>query len=290
MAETTPDVPTVTAGEATIPRVGLGTWQMTGQECADIVETALNIGYRHLDTAQKYDNEAMVGEGIAAADVDRSDVFLTTKVTMKNVLNGRIVSSVHESLDRLDVEYVDLLLIHAPHPRMSIGEVLDTMAGLQADGLVRHLGVSNFNRSLLSMALEATDGPLVTDQVQFHPFWEQSSLVQFCREHDVTLTAYSPLDRGRIAQDETLMRIGERYDKTAAQVALRWLLEHDSVVVIPKTTNPKHLEENLAVFDFELTEQEVNRIDALRPGIQQRLKHAVRGALMHTAAGIWRLK
>jgi 2,5-diketo-D-gluconate reductase B len=288
MAETT-DVPTLTAGGATIPRLGLGTWQMTGQTCADIVERALNLGYRHIDTAQKYDNEAAVGDGLAAADVDRSEVFLTTKVTMQTVLNGDIVESVHESLDRLDVEYVDLLLIHAPHPKMSIEAVLDTMAGLREEGLVRHLGVSNFNRSLLRLALEATDVQIVTDQVQFHPFWDQAALLDYCAEHDVSLTAYSPLDRGAVMQNDTLAAIGQRYEKTAAQIALRWLLEHDGVVVVPKTTDPAHLAENLAVFDFELTDDEVQRIDALRSGPRTRLQHAFRGTIMRICSGVWRV-
>lgn len=289
MDERSGDFPTVEAGGATIPRLGFGTWQITGQECAEIVESALDLGYRHLDTAQKYDNETMVGEGLAAADVNREDVFLTTKITLKNLLNDDIIDSVHESLDRLDVDYVDLLLIHAPHPRMDIEETLGKMAQLREEGYVEHLGVSNFTRSLLKMAIDAADVPIVTDQVQYHPYWDQSDLQAFCTTHDVALTAYSPLARGRIVEDGTLAAIGTRHDKTAAQVALRWLLQQDGVVAIPKTTNPDHLEQNLAVFDFELTDEEVTRIDELTPSPRQRLAYGVRGTLMRIAAGVWKL-
>lgn len=288
MAEPSADYPTVEAGGATIPRLGFGTWQITGQECADIVESALDVGYRHIDTAQKYDNESMVGEGIAAADIEREDVFLTTKITLKNLLNDNIIDSVHESLDRLDVDYVDLLLIHAPHPRMDIGETLHKMTQLREEGYVEHLGVSNFTRSLLQLAIDAADAPIVTNQVQYHPYWDQSDLQAFCAEHDVALTAYSPLARGSVIDDDTLAAIGTRHDKTAAQVALRWLLQQAGVVAIPKTTNPDHLEQNLAVFDFELTDEEVTRIDELTPSPRQRLAYGIRGTLMRIVSGVWK--
>jgi 2,5-diketo-D-gluconate reductase B len=289
MPEKRSDVPTVSAGGARIPRLGLGTWQLSGQQCTQIVETALELGYRHIDTAQKYDNETAVGEGLAGADVDRAAVFLTTKVTMQNALHGDVVASVQASLDRLDVAYVDLLLVHAPHPKMSIETVLDSMATVRDDGLVRHLGVSNFSRALLHIAQERSDVQIVTDQVQFHPFWAQSSLLDVCAEHDVSLTAYSPLDRGRLLQNETLAAIGDRHEKTPAQVALRWLLQHEGVVVIPKTTDRAHLEENRAVFDFELSAAEMRRIDALSPGPRRRLQHAFRTLLLGIVSGGWRV-
>lgn len=289
MVEPSGDYPTVEAGGASIPRLGFGTWQITGQECADIVESALDFGYRHIDTAQKYDNETMVGEGIAAADIGREDVFLTTKITLKNLLNDNIIDSVHESLDRLDVDHVDLLLAHAPHPRMDIEDTLAKMAQLREEGYVDHLGVSNFTQTLLQMAIDATGVPIVTNQVQYHPCWDQSDLQTFCAENDVALTAYSPLARGRVIDDDTLAAIGAHHDKTAAQVALRWLLQQEGVVAIPKTTNPDHLEQNLAVFDFELTDKEVTRINELTPSPRQRLAYGIRGTLMRIASGIWKL-
>jgi diketogulonate reductase-like aldo/keto reductase len=267
------DVPTVEAGGAQIPALGLGTWQNTGPQCAETVETALELGYRHVDTAQMYDNEEQVGRGIAAADVDREDVFLTTKVWRSNLRADDVRASVQASLDRLGVEYVDLLLIHWPHPRVPVEETLGAMAELRDEGLVEHLGVANFTRSGLRAALDATDVPLVTDQVQYHPLVDQTDLREFCVANDLALTAYSPLARGKVLGDETLAEIGARHDRSAAQVALRWLVQQAGVVAIPKATGRAHLEENIAVFDFSLTDAEMDRIDALEPGVGQRLRN-----------------
>jgi diketogulonate reductase-like aldo/keto reductase len=266
-------VPTLDAGGATIPKLGLGTWQNTGRQCAETVETALELGYRHVDTAQAYGNEEMVGEGIAAADVDREDVFLTTKVWRSNLRHDDVVESVEESLDRLGVEYVDLLLIHWPHPRVPIAETLEAMAELREAGLVSHLGVANFTRSQLEEAIEASGVPLVTDQVLYHPFKDQSDLREFCVDRDVSLTAYSPLARGGVVGDDVLGEIGERHGKSAAQVALRWLLQQEGVVAIPKATGRNHLKENLDVFDFSLAEEEMDRIHDLKPGLGRRFRN-----------------
>jgi diketogulonate reductase-like aldo/keto reductase len=283
MAETSTDEPTLEAGGATIPRLGLGTWQNTGEQCAESVETALELGYRHVDTAQAYDNEETVGAGIAAAAVDRKDVFLTTKVWRGHLHHDEVIETVHESLDRLDVDYVDLLLIHGPHPRVPVDEPLGAMARLHEEGLVEHLGVSNFTRSQLRTAMEVADVPIVTNQVLYHPYKDQSALRAFCADNDVALSAYSPLARGAVLDDDTLASIGDRYDKSAAQVALRWLLRQDGVLAIPKATSREHIEQNRAVFDFELTDEEVARIDDLTPGLRRRLANAVMPAMMRWA-------
>lgn len=264
---------TVEAGGASIPMLGLGTWMNTGRQCTETVRTALELGYRHVDTAQVYGNEAAVGAGIQASDVDREAVFLTTKVWRSNLRAGEVQSSVERSLDRLGVDYVDLLLIHWPHPRRPVEETLGAMAELQASGAVRHLGVSNFTADQLRAAQRAAEPPLVTDQVLYHPLKDQSALLAYCQEHDVALTAYSPLARGAVIGDDRLEAIGERYDKTAAQVALRWLVQQDRVVAIPKATSRAHLEANLAVFDFELADDEMARIHDLQPGLGLRLKN-----------------
>lgn len=275
MAGSTPEEQTVEAGGASIPKIGLGTWQNTGQQCAESVETALDLGYRYVDTAQAYDNEEEVGKGLAAAEVDRNDVFLTTKVWRGHLKHDEVLRTVQESLDRLGVDYLDLLLIHGPHPRVSIEEPLEAMAQLHQDGLVEHLGVSNFTRSQLKTAIEATDRPIVTNQVMYHPYKDQSELKSFCADNDIALIAYSPLARAGVLDDEILGRIGERYDKSAAQVALRWIVQQESVVAIPKATSGGHIKENLDVFDFELTDEEVSRIEALTPGIRQWLYNVI---------------
>lgn len=273
MVDANPSESLLEAGGVCVPKLGLGTWQNTGPQCAETVRTALELGYRHIDTAQVYGNEAMIGKGIAAAGVDREDIFLTTKVGRSNLRHDDVLKSVRESLDRLNVEYVDLLLIHWPHPRVPLAETLEAMTDLQDDGLVSHLGVANFTRSQLQEAIRVADSPLVTDQVLYHPLKDQSELRTFCVEHDVALTAYSPLARGAVVGDELLGEIGERYDKTAAQVALRWLVQQNGVVAIPKATSRSHLAENLAVFDFSLTDEEMERIHDRQPSLGRRVRN-----------------
>jgi 2,5-diketo-D-gluconate reductase B len=261
----------VEAGEARIPKIGLGTWQNEGQACVDAVRTALELGYRHVDTAQMYENEAAVGRAIEAADVSRDDLFLTTKVWRSNLRHDDVIGSVEASLDELGVEYVDLLLIHWPHPRVPLDETLSAMAELREAGAVRHLGVSNFTADQLRDAIRVSDSPIVADQVLYHPYTDQPELRSVCRQHEVALTAYSPLARGAVLDDDTLADIGDRYGKSPAQVALRWLVQQDGVVAIPKASSRDHLEANLAVFDFELSAAEVERVDALTPGLRTRL-------------------
>jgi len=263
----------VEAGGARIPKLGLGTWQNTGDSCTESVRVALEAGYRHIDTAQAYDNEAEVGAGIERADVDREDVFLTTKVWRSSLTRDDLIPSVRESLDRLGVESVDLLLAHWPHPRVPAAETLGAMAELREEGLVEHVGVSNYTAAQLEDAIDVADCPVVADQVMYHPFTRQDRLLSVCREHDVALTAYSPLARGDVLGDDVLAEIGDAYDKTAPQVALRWLVQQDGVVAIPKATSREHIEANLAIFDFSLSDAEMERIHDRMAGLGRRLKN-----------------
>jgi diketogulonate reductase-like aldo/keto reductase len=269
----------VEAGGAEIPVLGLGTWQNTGEQCAESVATALELGYRHVDTAQAYDNEAEVGEGIERADVDREDVFLTTKVWRSNLAREDVLETVRASVETLGVGYVDLLLVHWPHPRVDAAEPLGALADLRQEGLVDHVGVANYTAVQLEAAVEVADCPLVTDQVMYHPYRDQSRLLSTCREHDVALTAYSPLARGDVLDDEVLAEIGDAHDRSAAQVALRWLLQQDGVVAIPKATGRPHLEANLAVFDFELSPGEMEHIHDRGAGLRRRLKNRLPGVM-----------
>jgi diketogulonate reductase-like aldo/keto reductase len=231
------------------------------------------MGYRHVDTAQAYDNERAVGEGIAAADVDREDVFLTTKVWRSNLSADDVHRTVRESLDRLDVDAVDLLLIHWPHPRIPVDETLGAMEELRDEGLVRQLGVSNFTRSQLADAIRVADSPIVANQVLYHPYKDQSTLLEFCRDRDVALTAYSPLARGAVVDDEVLAEIGERHGTSAAQVALGWLVHQDGVVAIPEASSRGHLEANRGVFDLSLSAEEMARIRDRRGSLGIRLRN-----------------
>ncbi|GAB3683339.1 aldo/keto reductase [Salinarchaeum chitinilyticum] len=270
---------TVTAGDAEIPALGLGTWQNTGPGCAETVETALELGYRHVDTAQMYDNEAQVGEGIARSNVDRDDVFLTTKLDRGNLRADDARESFEQSLEKLDTDYVDLLLIHWPHPRVPFEETLGVMDDLYQEGNVRQLGVSNFTTDQLREAREIADAPIATDQVLYNPYKDQSNLLDYCQREGVALTAYSPLGRGEAITDGTLAEIGDTYDKSAAQVALRWLVQQENVVAIPKASSRDHLEANLAVFDFELTGAEMERIAGLDGSIRRRLWNRLPGLM-----------
>jgi diketogulonate reductase-like aldo/keto reductase len=263
----------VEAGGARIPAIGLGTWQNTGTQCAETVETALELGYRHVDTAQVYDNERRVGDGLAASAVDREEVFLTTKLWRSNLRATDVRASVRDSLDRLGVERVDLLLIHWPHPRIPIEETIGAMDGLVDDGLVVHIGVSNFTASQVGAAADAADNPIVTDQLLYHPYVDQSARLALLRDRDVSVTAYSPLARGGVLEDEVLAEIGDRYDKGPAQVSLRWLIQHDGVLAVPKATTRSHLAANRSVFDFELTDAEMTRVATRRPGPARRVKN-----------------
>ena len=255
----------VTVQGEEIPKIGLGTWRLTGEDCRQAVATALNLGYRHIDTAQAYGNERQVGDAIRTSETDRDEIFLTTKLTGENCTHDDVLRSTEESLAKLSTDYLDLLLIHWPTDRIPIGgtpltETLDAMNELVDNGKVRHIGVSNFDLASLDKARQQSDSPILTDQVQYHPFWDQTALLDYCQIHDVMLTAYSPLGHGGALDDEVLAEIGERYDKTSAQVALRWLVQQDMVCTIPKATSPEHLEANIAVFDFELSDEEMDAI------------------------------
>lgn len=248
-----------------VPAVGLGTWMLEGRECRDAVRDALEIGYRHLDTAQAYGNEQEVGRGLADSGVPREEVWLTTKLWLENLDFDRAVESARVSLGRLGTEYVDLLLVHwPPTGEVAISEPLRAMGRLQEDGLVRHIGVSNFTPSLLDEALDEAE--IFCEQVEYHPFLSQEELLLTCREWDLLLTAYSPLARGAVLEDRTLREIAESHGKGPAQVALRWLLQQEQVAAIPKAASPEHRRANFEVFDFELSLDEMEAIHGLARG------------------------
>lgn len=249
---------------ADIPAIGLGTWQMKGRECTDAVERALNMGYRHVDTAAAYENEEEVGRGIKESAIDREDIFVTTKVWRTNLSHDSVISSAEESLRKMDTEYIDLLLIHWPNQEVAVEETLSAMQQLQEDGRVKHIGVSNFTVDLLEEARKHASG-IVCNQVEMHPFHQQRELQEYCRENELFLTAYSPLARGRVIENETLQKIGRTYDRTAAQVALRWLIQQDSVLAIPKAVSEQHQRDNLEALEFELAEDDMQRIFDIEP-------------------------
>jgi len=247
----------------TVPAVGFGTYRTGGYECADAVKTALDVGYRHIDTAMAYENEAVIGRVIENADVDRQDVFLTTKIKgyPEFMEYDGLLEAADGCLERLGTDYVDLLLMHWWYePAGDMEGVFEAMDRLVDEGKVRNIGVSNFSLEELQRAMRLSDHPIFTNQVEYHPYFDQSQLLQFCRENDILLTAYSPLAEGRVIEDDVLARIGKRYGKSAAQVSIRWLIQQENVITIPKSVNESHIRKNFDVFDFTLSDTEMQRI------------------------------
>jgi 2,5-diketo-D-gluconate reductase B len=269
----------VEAHGARIPLIGLGTWDLRGRACARLTEQALRLGYRHIDTAELYDNEREVGEGLRASGVRRDDVFITTKVWPSHFAPRELERAAKESLARLRLVEVDLLLLHWPNPQIPLSETLGALCKVKRMGLARHIGVSNFTVALIEEAVKLADEPLVCNQIEVHPFLDQSKVVAACRQRDMAIVAYSPIARGVVKNDEVLARIGKAHEmahdnshdnahdknaapKTAAQVSLRFLVQQ-GIAVIPRTSRIERLQENLAIFDFELSEAEMAEIASL---------------------------
>lgn len=248
---------------ARIPALGFGTWALSGSACRRMVAHALDLGYRHVDTAAIYGNEAEVGQGIRDSGLPRADIFLTTKVWNNNLDAKGFRASATRSLRALGTEYVDLLLVHWPTRSVPLAETIAALLAAKADGLTRHVGVSNFPVALMREAVETLGADIVANQVEYHPYLSQNRVLDYCRAHDIALTAYSPVAKGRVSSDPALAAIGRRHGKTPAQVALRWLIEQPNVSVIPKAGSEAHARENFEIFDFELTVEDRAAIAAL---------------------------
>jgi len=261
MADRTQDDTAITLQGAEIPRLGYGTWLVTGRDATDGVRDALEIGYRHIDTARAYENEAEVGAGIAASDVDRDDIWLTTKIWIEDFAADDLKAATEDSLRKLRTDRLDLLLLHWPSPDVPLERTLEAMRELQEAERIRYAGVSNFPAGMLARALDIT--PLLADQVEYHPFLAQDELLELVRDRDMTLTAYSPLAHGKVPGDPELSAIGDQYGKSAGQVALRWLLDQPNVTTLPKASSHERRAENFDVFDFTLSDADRDRIAAL---------------------------
>ena len=244
-----------------VPALGFGTWQLRGPDCFDGVLHALALGYRHLDTARMYGNETEVGRAIKASGVDRDEIFLTTKLWRSDVGGKRVRPATEQSLQRLETDVVDLLLVHWPVDDVPISETMTAMREVQEAGLVRHLGVSNFNPRRVREA--AQHAAIFCNQVEYHPFLDQGRLLALADELDHLLTAYSPLAMGRVIDDPTIQALAERCGRTSAQVTLRWLVQQPRVAAIPRSSRSSHREANIAIFDFVLSDDEMKAISEL---------------------------
>lgn len=257
-----PLAPTLAARGARIPAIGFGTSGF-GDVRAEHVAAALKAGYRHIDTARKYGTERVVGEGMRASGVPRQDVFLCTKVSHENLHAADFARSVDESLAALGVDYVDLLLVHWPEKNTPLAETMGALAKARRQGLTRHIGVANFNVAMLDDAIRLCPEPLVTLQAECHPYLDQSKVIAACRERGLVLTAYCPLARGRLQGDRVLAEIGRGTGKTFAQIALRWLMQQEIIAAIPRSSSATRIAQNIDVFDFQLSEDDMRRIAAL---------------------------
>ena len=256
---------TVEANGASIPVLGMGTWTLKGQACTELVSHALKVGYRHIDTAAAYDNEEAVGEGIRASGVKRDDIFLTTKVWWTDIAGGDLERSAEASLKRLGVDQVDLLLIHWPNPAIDLAESVKALNRVRASRAARHIGVSNFPTALLAEAVRLSEAPLVANQVEYHPFLNQDRVYAACRDAGMAMVSYCPLARGGdLFSQPEVAGPAERYGKTPAQIVLRWHVQQEGVIAIPRTSNAGRLAENADIFDFSLSEEEMRSISALR--------------------------
>ena len=248
-----------------IPSIGLGTWELRGQECKRVVREALELGYRHIDTAAMYENESEVGSGIVDSGVDRKEIFLTTKINTIEVNNEGIVDAFHKSLSDLKTDYVDLLLIHWPAFSTNLGDMLEIMYGIKESKKARAIGVSNFNTTLLNECTRLGFEDIYCNQVEYHPFLSQEILLKKMNEMDVIPVAYCPICRGDVAKDSVIIELSEKYNKTPAQVTLRWVIQQQSVA-IPKSAKKRRLKENIDVYDFEIDDQDMIRIHSLARG------------------------
>lgn len=255
--------PTLSAHGAVMPVIGYGTMELP-QRPAELVAAAIAAGYRHIDTARKYGTEQFVGEGMRASKIARSELFVTTKVTEENAREADFMLSVETSLRTLGLDYVDLLLVHWPQPKVPFKETLGALAKAKRQGMTRHIGVSNFTLAMLDEAVGVCPEPLVTNQIEYHAYLPQDRMLAALKRHGMILTAYCPVARGKLLADPVVGEIARAHGKTPAQVCLRWLVQQPGVAAAPRALAEGHIVENLDIFDFTLSDGEMRRLSALR--------------------------
>ncbi len=241
-----------------MPILGLGTWRLTGEECTLAVSKAIEMGYSHIDTADAYGNHVEVGQGLAS--FDRSGLFVTSKVGPEKLGHDDLITTCERNLDELGLDYLDMYLLHWPNPDIPMAETFEALKELHDDGKLRSIGVSNFIIERLAQAIEISELPICTNQVEFHPLLYQEELLRFCKANDVVVTAYCPLGRTEALHSEVIGSIAEQYERTPAQVCLRWLVQK-GMIVIPKTRSEQRMKQNAEIFDWELSAEAEQRID-----------------------------
>lgn len=241
-----------------IPPVGLGTWRLNDEECEKIIPLALELGYRHIDTADIYGNHRGVAKGIK--NFNRKEILLATKLFMEDLTPEKVESTTHRFLEELEVDYIDLLLIHWPYPKVDLEKTLEAMEKLKHKGIIKYLGISNFVRSHIHAL--AHKFPILTNQIEVHPYFQRRELVKACQEAGIIITSYRPVAEGAFEKDPTMIKIGKHHGKSPSQIALRWLYQK-GIPSIPKAAKISHLKDNINIFDFELSSEEMSLIDSL---------------------------
>ncbi|MFB6071159.1 MAG: aldo/keto reductase [Halanaeroarchaeum sp.] len=246
-----------------LPRIGIGTYDLGPDDCTASVASALNVGYRHVDTAEMYENEGAVGRAIDLADVSRDDVFVATKIHSRNLSYENVLEHANASRDRLGVEAIDLLYVHWPIRAYDPEETLAAFDELHDRGAIRAVGVSNFTPSLLEEAMAVLDAPLFAHQIECHPLLQQEELRRYARDRDHYLVAYAPLAKGAVTEEPVVRDVAAAHDATAAQVSLAWLLSKENVVPIPRSSSETHVRENFEALTVELDRSAIDRIDGI---------------------------
>jgi diketogulonate reductase-like aldo/keto reductase len=258
---------TVDIQDARIPVLGYGTYGMAGADIRRMLPAALKAGFRHIDTAQIYRNEGEVGEAVAASRIPRAEIFITTKVWVENYPPRAFAASVDESLKKLRSDHIDLLLLHWPNAIVPLADQIGALNAAARSGKVRHIGVSNFNKALMAQAIALSERPLVTNQFEYHPYLNQSGLIDATRRAGLAVTAYCGMAVGRVLSDPVLALVAARHGRSIAQIVLRWLIQQGGLVALSRTTNEARLAENLGVFDFELGAADMQAVHSLaQPG------------------------
>ncbi|ADM09447.1 hypothetical protein PB2503_06907 [Parvularcula bermudensis HTCC2503] len=253
----------LTVQDHPIPRLGFGTWQLEGEDARTSTRTAIETGYRHIDGAAIYKNEKKVGEGIKDSGIPRDELFVTTKIWNEDIQKGRHSEAVDESLDRLGLDYVNLILLHWPINDMPIADQVGPLAEIKRSGRAKLIGISNYNQAQFLEAVSASEEPLAAIQCEYHPMLDQDPILKTARGFDMMFTSYSPLGRGEAMSNPAIERLAEQHGKTPAQIILRWHLQQANVAAIPKATSKAHIEQNFDIFDFELSATDMKTIYGL---------------------------
>ena len=251
-----------TKNNVNIPSIGLGTWDVRGKEGEKTIQLALDLGYRHIDTAQMYENEKEVGNAISDSKIKREEIFITTKIYTLIVKNDEIEDSFENSLINLKTDYVDLLLIHFPAFTTNLSDMLDILFKLKETGKTKNIGISNFNHNLVNECIKLGYKDIFCNQVEYHPYLEQNNLIKVLKEYNIFPVAYSPLAKGKLLNDKVILNISKKYTKQPAQIILRWL-NQQGWISIPKSANEDRMKENMNIFDFTISEKDMNLLHGL---------------------------